>query len=137
MHTPTWQHTLHVMLDPNGQASAPTVPWQVRQQLCHPLLHTHRHLHIPLLSAERAWAHAMELKKETEDRVDSRKRHHSIRRFAKAAFWAAELACFAAATADTRSALEADAYSSWMTGNLLLEKESDWHKALGAYLRAK
>lgn len=38
---------------------------------------------------------------------------------------------------DTRSALEAEAYASWMGGNLLLEKESDWPKALALFTRAK
>lgn len=96
-----------------------------------------RHLHIPLVSAERAWAHAMELKKDTEDKVDARKRHHSVRRFAKASYWAAELSRFASHCCDTRGALEAEAYASWMAGNVLLEKETDWEKALAHYARAK
>ncbi len=45
---------------------------------------------MPLFSAERAWAQAMELKKEAEARggaagggADPQKRHHLIRRLAK------------------------------------------------------
>jgi hypothetical protein len=38
---------------------------------------------------------------------------------------------------DTRSALEAEAYAAWMAGNVLLEKEADWARALGHFSRAK
>ena len=33
--------------------------------------------------------------------------------------------------------LEAEAYSLWMAGSLLLEKESDWEGALARFLRAR
>eukprot|EP00879_Flechtneria_rotunda_P020354 GHRR01021405.1.p1 GENE.GHRR01021405.1~~GHRR01021405.1.p1 ORF type:complete len:546 (+),score=261.79 GHRR01021405.1:1195-2832(+) len=106
-----------------------------------------RHLHIALVSAERAWAHAMQLKQDASNStstsndadglaVDKRKRHHALRRLTKAAYWAGELSRLAHATCDTRSALEADAYSSWMTGNVWMEKETDWKRALAAYTRA-
>jgi hypothetical protein len=100
-----------------------------------------RHLHIILMSAERCWSHAMQLKKESEGEGQSttapRKRHHALRRLRKAAVWAAELSRFAAACCDTRSALEAEAYSSWMAGNVLMERETDWEKALATYSRAR
>ncbi|KAI8465561.1 MAG: hypothetical protein J3K34DRAFT_525289 [Monoraphidium minutum] len=96
-----------------------------------------RWLLIPLVSAERAWAQAMEIKKDNEDRPLVHRRHHSIRRLTKASAWAADLARFAAGVCDTRSALEAEAYSAWMAGNVLLEKESDWARALGHFTRAK
>lgn len=96
-----------------------------------------RHLQVPLFSAERAWAYAMELKKATEERMDLRKRHHLVRRLAKAAKWAGQLAALAAARADTRSGLEAEAYASWMRANVLLEKESDWDEAAARFGRAK
>ncbi|EFJ53265.1 hypothetical protein VOLCADRAFT_102865 [Volvox carteri f. nagariensis] len=103
-----------------------------------------RHLHVPLFNAERAWAYAMELKKEAEARgggaaggIDPRKRHHLIGRLAKAVLWASELARFAAARSDTQGALEAEAYCCWMGGNLLLERESDWELALAKFTRAK
>ncbi|GBF99974.1 hypothetical protein Rsub_12667 [Raphidocelis subcapitata] len=53
-----------------------------------------RWLMIPLLSAERAWAQAMEIKADNEDRKTAARRHHGIRRLAKASQWAAELARF-------------------------------------------
>jgi hypothetical protein len=64
-----------------------------------PLITDARWLMIPLMSAERAWAQAMEIKKENEDRPLPHKRHHSIRRLTKAAAWAAELARFTAGAA--------------------------------------
>ena len=38
---------------------------------------------IPLMSAERCWSQAMELKAQQEEQPDSRKRLHQIRRLAK------------------------------------------------------
>lgn len=42
-----------------------------------------RHLHIPLVSAERAWSYAMELKNQIEQVLEPHKRHHLIRRLSK------------------------------------------------------
>ena len=39
--------------------------------------------------------------------------------------------------ADARTALEADGYCSWLSGALLLERETDWDAALSKFLRAK
>ena len=95
-----------------------------------------RHLQIVLVSAERAWAHAMQLKQDGaavgEDGPAPRKRHYALRRLSKAAAWAAELARLAGGTCDTRSALEAEAYASWMCGNLGMEREADWQAAIAA-----
>ena len=55
---------------------------------------TRRHLLIPLVNAERAWSYAMELKQGGGDAT--RKRHHLVKRLAKAARWAAELAALSA-----------------------------------------
>lgn len=41
------------------------------------------------------------------------------------------------AVGDARSALEADAYSSWMSGSFLLEKQVSWELALAKLTRAK
>ncbi|KAF8071382.1 SRP68 [Scenedesmus sp. PABB004] len=105
-----------------------------------------RHLHIVLVSAERAWAQAMQLKQEGEAAAGgegggatsaARKRRHALRRLTKAATWAAQLASLAGAVCDTRSALEADGYACWMAGNVLMEREADWEGAAAAYSRAK
>ncbi len=42
-----------------------------------------RQLMIPLMSAERCWAQAMELKTQQEEQPDARKRLHQVRRLAK------------------------------------------------------
>ncbi|PRW56110.1 Signal recognition particle subunit SRP68 isoform A [Chlorella sorokiniana] len=96
-----------------------------------------RHLHIPLVQAERAWAYAMDLKSQLEEQMQAQKRQHLIRRLAKAARHAVELVQLTAARCDARSQLEAEAYSLWMAGSLLLEKESDWEGALARFLRAR
>ena len=155
-----------------------------------------RHLHIPLVQAERAWAYAMDLKSHLEEAAaGAQKRQHLVRRLAKAASHSAELVALTAARCDARTQvrkraagcllplllcwkrstartalevaqcctstlavparlpacpmylpahlfslllqLEAEAYSLWMSGSVLLEKESDWEGALGRFLRAR
>ena len=68
-------------------ASFPHVPFHVLP---------HRFLHVLLFNAERAWAYAMELKKEVEKSLSRPKRNHLVRRLDKARVWAAELARVAA-----------------------------------------
>ena len=53
-----------------------------------------------------------------------------VRRLAKAARHADVLASLATQRGDTRTALEAQAYASLMTGTWLMEKETDWSTAL-------
>uniref|UniRef100_A0A383WP02 Signal recognition particle subunit SRP68 n=1 Tax=Tetradesmus obliquus TaxID=3088 RepID=A0A383WP02_TETOB len=98
-----------------------------------------RHLQILLVCAERAWAHAMLLKQESQQdgAAAAKKRHTALRRLRKASFWAGELSRIAGTVCDTRSAVEADAYAAWMSGNVLMETESDWQRALACYTRAK
>lgn len=96
-----------------------------------------RHLHVPLVSAERAWAMAMDLKKQNERSVDLRRKQHAVRRLRKASVWASELARFAAARCDQRSALEAEAYATWMAACVLQEKEGAWEAALAKYGRCR
>jgi hypothetical protein len=42
-----------------------------------------------------------------------------------------------AAKADGRTALEAEAYSSWMAAMVLFEQEADWEGALNKFLRTR
>lgn len=84
----------------------------------------------------------MQLKKEGEaaaegTRPDPKKRHYALRRLKKASYWASELSRISNAVCDTRSTVEADAYSSWMGGNVLMEREEDWEATLAAYTRAR
>jgi signal recognition particle subunit SRP68 len=89
------------------------------------------------MQAERAWAHAMDLKNDVEQNAEPAKRHRLLARLAKAARHATELVQLTSARCDARSALEAEAYASWMAGSLLLEKETDWEGALARYVRSK
>lgn len=65
------------------------------------------------------------------------KRHHLLRRLSKAVRHAEDLVRLTAARCDARSNLEAEAYSAWMSGTMLLEKANDWQGALAAFGRAK
>lgn len=96
-----------------------------------------RFLHIPLYSAERAWGYAMELKAIDSGPDLTRKRLHLIRRMRKAAKWADMFAKLCAEKSDSRTALEAEAYASYMQGTVLLEMESNWEVALSKFLRVR
>ncbi len=62
-----------------------------------------RFLAIPLLSAERGWAMAMEIKGQLAAGPEAPKRAHLQRRLWKAAAWGAELARLAAERCDART----------------------------------
>jgi len=91
-----------------------------------------RYLYIPLVCAERAWALAMELKQEAN--TEPRKRFHLLRRLHKANKHALQLLklCEECKRCDARTRLEAQAYSSWMMGNVKFE-ELKWQEALDAF----
>ena len=89
---------------------------------------------VELMSAERAWCHAMELKADVDDgRTQSR--GHFMKRLKKAVQFANRLQQMAIFAADERSNLEAKAYAAWMRGNLSLEK-SDYKSACVEYATA-
>jgi len=96
-----------------------------------------RHLYIPLMMSERAWAYAMEIKHELGQGGAARKRMHLLKRLRKASQHAAHLAKLCAATADGRTALEAEAYSQWMAATVLFEQEKDWEGALAKFMRTR
>lgn len=89
------------------------------------------------MAAERAWAYAMDIKNEMEQSNAPKKRHRMIRRLTKAHIHAKELVALASSCCDTRSGLEAEAYSAWMTGTLFLEKGKAWNEALSHFHHAK
>jgi len=93
-----------------------------------------RYIHIPLVNAERSWSYAMELQQAAE--TEPRKRHHQKRRLEKAAKWSVELRDLCAVCGDDRTALEADAYAAWMSGNMMIQRDS-WQEALAHFLRCK
>ncbi|EGG17794.1 signal recognition particle 68 kDa subunit [Cavenderia fasciculata] len=71
-----------------------------------------RYLLIVLLKTERAWAYAMDLKKQDEQEDAPRKHHHMERRFLKAEKHALQLEKFCVATCDDYTIAEAQAYAA-------------------------
>jgi signal recognition particle subunit SRP68 len=94
-----------------------------------------RHLLIPLMTAERAWSYAMELKRDAGN--EPRKRAHMLKRLKKATVHAAELVSLCNQVGSARTALEAEAYSSYIFGSYLTEQERDWDRALAKFMRAR
>lgn len=84
---------------------------------------------VELMSTERAWSYAMELKADYDDiksgAAKSKKegsRSHFMKRFRKAVTFSNRLEQMALAAADDKTIVEAKAYATWMRGNLSLEK---------------
>ncbi|KAL9231566.1 hypothetical protein vseg_006781 [Gypsophila vaccaria] len=95
-----------------------------------------RFLHILLYTAERAWSHAME-KRQLPDGPNRRQRIYLIGRLRKAVKWATLFAQLCAIKGDSRTSLEAEAYSSYMKGNLLFEQDQNWDTALRNFKSAR
>ena len=93
-----------------------------------------RFLLVPLVTAERAWGYAMQLKFEMVD--EPRKRFHMLKRLAAAARAAHELRKICTLYADEKTILEAEAYAGFMLGNVLLEK-GRWGTAMGRLSKAQ
>lgn len=90
------------------------------------------------MSAERAWAYAMDVKNEIEQSNAPSKRKHMIRRISKAVMHARTLVTLVCKRCqDTRSTLEAEVYLNWITGTMHLEKGRDFDKALRNFDHAK
>jgi signal recognition particle subunit SRP68 len=94
------------------------------------------HLLVLLLDAERAWSYAMELKDESSMEGKHKLKHMAVAKFSKAAKWAEKLRVLCSEKADPQTALEATAYSDYMTGQLLLEREN-WSQAVVKLLSAR
>merc|ERR1712223_971815 len=95
-----------------------------------------KHLQVPLMNAERAWAYAMQLKFEMN--TDSRKKFHMINRLRKAKVHAdaLEQLCINSTVVDARSKLETQAYAYWITGTLHFEM-TNWAESLKTLNLAK
>jgi hypothetical protein len=74
--------------------------------------------------------------KEIEPDVNPRAKFHAKRRLVKSSKWAKHLLLLCNAKADPRTVLEAESYSSWLWGNVLLEDEQ-WGVALENLVKAK
>ncbi len=85
-------------------------------------------LQIPLMTAERAWAYAMQLKFEMN--TEPRKKFHMVSRLKKASKEAQRLCALVAdeERCDARTKLETRAYAAWMTGTMLFELQR-WTEA--------
>jgi tetratricopeptide (TPR) repeat protein len=79
----------------------------------------------------------MDVKNQIEQGGESKLRHDLIRRLAKAVSHTTDLVRLTSEICDHRTALEAEAYTAWMNGNYLLEKETDWQGALTSFLKSK
>ncbi|CAG8689532.1 13146_t:CDS:2, partial [Acaulospora morrowiae] len=109
------------------------------QEITDSILNDIRYLHIALFDTERAWSHAMELKRESRASGDTRKKHHLIKKLKKAAKLGNQLEQLCSretGKVDTRTVLEAQAYSSLISGYLLFEKQS-WQNALDRFAAAR
>ncbi|XP_053607931.1 signal recognition particle subunit SRP68 [Plodia interpunctella] len=95
-----------------------------------------RLLCVPLLQAERAWAHAMQLRQEAN--TEPRKKFHLVSRLKKAYSHAQTLLqlCEESGACDARTLLEAGAYAAWLSGILLVELQQ-WRVAAEALQRAQ
>ncbi|XP_072932120.1 signal recognition particle subunit SRP68 [Epargyreus clarus] len=95
-----------------------------------------RLLCVPLLQAERAWAHAMQLRQEAN--TEPRKKFHLVSRLKKACAHAQTLLqlCEQSGVCDARTQLEASAYAAWLGGALLLELQQ-WRPAAERLQRAQ
>ncbi|KAK1358006.1 Signal recognition particle subunit SRP68 [Heracleum sosnowskyi] len=95
-----------------------------------------RFLHVVLYTSERAWSHAME-KRQLPDGPNARQRRYLIGRLRKAVKWATFFAELCALKGDSRTSLEAEAYASYMKGNLLFEQDQNWDIALKSFKSAR
>ncbi|KAJ7957176.1 Signal recognition particle subunit SRP68 [Quillaja saponaria] len=95
-----------------------------------------RFLHMVLYTAERAWSHAME-KRQLPDGPVARQRIYLIGRLRKAVKWATLFSQLCAVKGDSRTSLEAEAYASYMKGNLLFEQDKNWDAALMNFKSAR
>ncbi|KAM7272999.1 hypothetical protein ACFE04_027663 [Oxalis oulophora] len=95
-----------------------------------------RFLHMVLYTAERAWSHAME-KRQLPDGPNARQRQYLIGRLKKAVKWASLFSHLCSIKGDSRTNLEAEAYASYMKGNLLFEQDINWDTALMHFKSAR
>ncbi|KAK8680219.1 hypothetical protein V6N13_109171 [Hibiscus sabdariffa] len=95
-----------------------------------------RFLHVVLYTAERAWSHAME-KRQLPDGPNARQRIYLIGRLRKAVKWADLFSHLCSVKGDSRTSLEAEAYASYMKGNLLFEQDRNWDTALRNFKSAR
>jgi len=107
-----------------------------KKEVSEEVLKEDKHLHIPLVTAERAWAYYMQLKFESNS--DPRKKYHMVNRLRKARKYAEQLeaVCADSEKVDARTKLETQAYSCWLGGTLCFET-SKWAEAQSLLTKAR
>lgn len=99
-----------------------------RRDVTENILKDERYLYIPLMLAERAWSHAMQLRQEAN--TERRKRFHLISRLRKSTKYALQLQKLCESDkCDARTKLEAQAYVAWIHGSLHFELQL-WKNAM-------
>lgn len=76
-------------------------------------------------------------KRQLPDGPNARQRSYLIGRLRKAVKWATLFAELCAVKGDSRTSLEAEAYASYMKGNLLFEQDQNWDIALKNFRSAR
>ncbi|KAJ0536746.1 putative signal recognition particle subunit SRP68, SRP68 domain superfamily [Helianthus annuus] len=76
-------------------------------------------------------------KRQLPDGPNARQRSYLIGRLRKAVKWATLFAELCAIKGDSRTSLEAEAYASFMKGNLLFEQDQNWDVALKSFKSAR
>lgn len=94
------------------------------------------YLLVLLLLAERAWSYYVEFKDESTSEGKHKLIHSAVSRLVKAVKWSVKLRDICLGTGDSRTVLEASAYSDWLTGLLHLELEN-WSESLSRLMSAK
>ncbi|CAO3591463.1 unnamed protein product [Absidia cylindrospora] len=96
-----------------------------------------RYLHLFIYDTERAWAYAMELKQDSANSLETRKRHHLVNRLKRAAQHAEKLVTISELnTVDARTVLDAKAYAATMKGYLYFEQQH-WQQAIDQFVEAR
>jgi len=107
-----------------------------KKEVTNAILKDEKHLHIPLVTTERAWAYYMQLKFEAN--AYPRKKYHMINRLRKARKYAEMLdsLCANSDRVDARTKLETKAYASWLTGTFYFET-GEWSEAKSTLSQAQ
>lgn len=96
-----------------------------------------RYLQLYLFETERAWGYAMELKQESANSMDTRHRHHLVKRLKRAAQHSETLFSLCEKqNVDNRTVLDVKAYASLMKGYLLFEQQQ-WKEALNNFAESR
>ncbi|KAF1798711.1 hypothetical protein FB192DRAFT_1430019 [Mucor lusitanicus] len=96
-----------------------------------------RYLHLGVYETERAWAFAMELKQESANSMETRQRHHLVKRLKRASQHAEALYKLCQEqTVDIRTVLDVKAYAALMKGYLYFEQQQ-WQEAMNQFVESR